>query len=1607
MSVQRPLVSAIVLTYQFEDYLAESIDSVLTQDYPQDRLEVIVIDDGSTDRTPEVIEPYLDRVRYIRKPNGGLLSSVNRGFAEATGELLALQSGDDMWTPNKLARQVEILESRPEVGLLYGDMMVVDNDQQVLNPSFWAMSNITPRRGRPLGALMRGNFVSGGTLVVRAALRDRFHPLPAHAGWEDWWIATRVAEVAEIEYVSEPMLRYRYHGANMSLGGDAARGETNAAHEMPFRRWLLTDLALEEIEPSDLIVGCRLYEHCVVTAARLQGATSTRAVVPQKPDDAERLARHLKEGHEALARGDAPNAMRAAARAFGVDLHDARTRELFQTTCAALEREPLARSSTPAVASTTSVARDDASSRHLGASSPTRSRPRKPGNGRPRVTLGIATYDRDTYLAESISSALAQDYDDFEVLIVDDGSTNPAIAEVLAGFDDKRLRVVRHPENRGIAEGYNTMIREGRGELIAMVGDDDICLPGRLAREVSIFDAYPDTGVVHGDALIIDSDGHTTGRWESRDFTPAALIQAFFRSHNHLVDPTRMVHRRVYEAVGGYDSAYPIAQDMHFWLRAARDHRFRHCPGGPLVGFRRHGANTSDESAREREIDDVERALGEAIERYPLRELVPELDWAVLEPAHAERRALRSLADALEHRLLPLPRLAERLRARAARVIPPAPSPKPAGKRGRLMMTAFGWNDSGGGTTVPRLAAKELARRGWEVTVFHAATAPTPSASPYELVESEEDGVHLIGVHNRPSGIWDLGNPARELDDPWITTAFASALDAMRPDVVHFHNLHNLGAALIDQAASRGLPSYFSTHNYWLICPRAYLITGGGEICAGPGDGSACAACVHSPETDAHRVRLEGIRSRVGRGVNAILAVSEGVRRTLMGAGYPAETLDVVRQGMPHDSEIWERLGRKRVPGRTGERLTVAFLGSAYPHKGPQLLVEAAQRSRADVKVQIHGEISPAFAAQLHELDRREVVELCGFFQPSEIDRVLARVDVAALPSIWWDCAPLAAAECLAARVPLLVPRLGGLAEAVEDGVNGLLFEALDSGDLARCLDRLDTEDGLLESLQAQISPPRPFADYVDELESYYAGQRPGQISAPAPLEDLAVRWQGDHGRLTSLSIVNDRVTERLPVELQRVRRDGRALDPPLPHAADVEVRHQWPPDLSPPRSGRLAVIQPWEYGAIPREWIAGMRTQVDELWVPSEFVRDMYLAAGMPGERVVSLPNGVDLELFKPDGDRYPLPGAEQATRFLFVGGLIPRKGHDILLAAWRSAFAGREDVVLIIKGVGASDTYRESEREELLEYAASGELPRLILIEDDLDEQEMAGLFRACDVLVHPYRGEGFGMPVLEAMACGLPVIVTEGGPTDEFCPPAAGWRIRATRTELDVERVGPFDTLGHPWLLEPDADHLAKLLREAVADSAGRSRRGAAARLAAESQGWDRIATLYSERLAALASAPRRGPEIRSYRFEEDVSLRLLAAPAWHGRDGLAELLEQWRAATTLDSDACLYLLADPRVDGSQEELFERVLETGVDLNHAADVTVLMEHLDTDDVDIRLHASVDAFIALSDTNGGHTRIASATGRAVLSLDGGELAEFLSRHIRVGEARTIEMSL
>jgi hypothetical protein len=160
-------------------------------------------------------------------------------------------------------------------------MTVLDRDSTNIDQSFNAAKGNTPApTGRFLGRLLSFNCVSAGALMVRAALRDRFHPIPDFAAWNDWWIATQVLREAEIVAVPESVNLYRRHGANMNLGGDEARAVSLLRTELPFRRWLLANTAPPLVAIADLLGALAALDWALARIAAFDGELSEAATRP-------------------------------------------------------------------------------------------------------------------------------------------------------------------------------------------------------------------------------------------------------------------------------------------------------------------------------------------------------------------------------------------------------------------------------------------------------------------------------------------------------------------------------------------------------------------------------------------------------------------------------------------------------------------------------------------------------------------------------------------------------------------------------------------------------------------------------------------------------------------------------------------------------------------------------------------------------------------------------------------------------------------------------------------------------------------------------------------------------------------------------------------------------------------------------------------------------------------------------------------------------------------------------------------------------------------------------------------------------------------------------
>jgi Glycosyl transferase family 2 len=125
-----PIVTALIDTYNHERFIDEAIVSVIKQDFPRSEMEILVVDDGSTDCTSEIVRKFEPHVRLLRKANGGQASAFNAGIAEARGETIAFLDGDDWWAPNKLTRVVETLAADPSLSVVGHGIIQVNTEQQ-------------------------------------------------------------------------------------------------------------------------------------------------------------------------------------------------------------------------------------------------------------------------------------------------------------------------------------------------------------------------------------------------------------------------------------------------------------------------------------------------------------------------------------------------------------------------------------------------------------------------------------------------------------------------------------------------------------------------------------------------------------------------------------------------------------------------------------------------------------------------------------------------------------------------------------------------------------------------------------------------------------------------------------------------------------------------------------------------------------------------------------------------------------------------------------------------------------------------------------------------------------------------------------------------------------------------------------------------------------------------------------------------------------------------------------------------------------------------------------------------------------------------------------
>jgi glycosyltransferase involved in cell wall biosynthesis len=206
-----PKITTIITTYNHGIYLSDAIDSVLAQTY-QGPLEIIVVDDESTDDTPVVASKYGELINYYRIPHAGKSKAANYGLGKSSGQFIAFLDADDVWEPEKLDKQVKVFNSKPHVGVVYSRRSWMDSEGR--------LQQVDPRelyRGYILEKIFFDNVICYSSVLIRREVWNAYggfdENLRASMDYELW---LRLAASTYFDYCDEALVRYRTGHTNIS-----------------------------------------------------------------------------------------------------------------------------------------------------------------------------------------------------------------------------------------------------------------------------------------------------------------------------------------------------------------------------------------------------------------------------------------------------------------------------------------------------------------------------------------------------------------------------------------------------------------------------------------------------------------------------------------------------------------------------------------------------------------------------------------------------------------------------------------------------------------------------------------------------------------------------------------------------------------------------------------------------------------------------------------------------------------------------------------------------------------------------------------------------------------------------------------------------------------------------------------------------------------------------------------------------------------------------------------------------------------------------------------------------------------------------------------------
>jgi len=401
---------------------------------------------------------------------------------------------------------------------------------------------------------------------------------------------------------------------------------------------------------------------------------------------------------------------------------------------------------------------------------------------------------------------------------------------------------------------------------------------------------------------------------------------------------------------------------------------------------------------------------------------------------------------------------------------------------------------------------KQMQRCGHRVTVLTYGITDTEGfedRGKFLVKHYRYQGVPVISVKHKV--IPDLIN-FTIIDDEMVSF-FDTVLTEEEIDVMHICHMMRVGS-VIRSAQKRSIPVVLTLTDFWLMCPRGIAINQGGALCDGSEDGNKCLNECYRGSYWRSLIRTRFVQAKETLTyASSVVSATRFLRNMFANQGFRGDMKII-----PFGKDYQHACSNNRLYDQ-GSEITIGYLSSLNAHKGAHLLLEAYQQvNPPNVRLQIFGDTTsnPEYFEILKKIARdNPKIEFCGRYNYESMPKILEKIDIVAVPSLWWENSPLVLLRSLVHTVPAIVSDLGGLTEVITDGVNGFTFSVGHSDSLAdnakslsAVIRTISENPSILNELKAHVLPPPRIEDEAFAYENLYYAivQRP---NVPQNLKDL------------------------------------------------------------------------------------------------------------------------------------------------------------------------------------------------------------------------------------------------------------------------------------------------------------------------------------------------------------------------------------------------------------------------------------------------------------------------------------------------------------------------